>query len=117
VTVKDIIPRVSGSLALSTATNLARNVYLLAWAVTDIEIQMNAVERLQHYHDRIPCEDGMPPGEDGGYDDFQGWPESGEVDIDKAYLKYKTRNTAALDNITLHVKKGQKIGVIGRTGS
>ncbi|OAA66093.1 ABC transporter, transmembrane domain, type 1 [Cordyceps fumosorosea ARSEF 2679] len=49
LTVHGVFPHVSASLALGTATTLARNVYLLAWAATDLDIQLNSVERLQTY--------------------------------------------------------------------
>ncbi|KAJ3492703.1 hypothetical protein NLG97_g5201 [Lecanicillium saksenae] len=119
LTVHGVIPYVSASLALSTATTLARNLYLLAWAATDLEIQMNSVERLQIYHDGIPREDQGGPfaDEEEREDELESWPENNAIAIDTAYLKYKTRKTPALDKITLHISHGQKVGLVGRTGS
>lgn len=118
LTVYGVIPHVRASLALGTATTLARNIYLLAWAVTDLEIQLNSVERLQAYHDHIPKEDKeqirAPPDTESYYD--EAWPESHNIVIKDAYLKYRTRPTAALDDVSLSIDQGQKIGLIGRTG-
>lgn len=119
LTVHGIIPHVSASLALGTATTLARNVYLLAWAATDLEIQLNSVERLQIYHEGIPREDQKGPwaDEEEREDELENWPENNTIDIKNAYLKYKTRKTPALDNVTLNVGQGQKVGLVGRTGT
>ncbi|XWW96772.1 hypothetical protein V2A60_004752 [Cordyceps javanica] len=119
LTVHGVVPHVSASLALGTATTLARNVYLLAWAATDLEIQLNSVERLQIYHDGIPREDRRNPraDEDGQEPELERWPENNAIHIDKAHLKYKTRKTPALDNVNLKISQGQKVGLVGRTGS
>ncbi|OAQ95919.1 hypothetical protein LLEC1_04564 [Akanthomyces lecanii] len=119
LTVHGIIPRISASLALGTATTLARNVYLLAWAATDLEIQLNSVERLQVYHEGIPREDKRDPWADEEEHDneLESWPENNIIDIQRAYLKYKTRKTPALDNVSLSISQGQKVGLVGRTGS
>lgn len=113
LTVHGVIPHVSASLALSTATTLASNVYLLAWAATDLEIQLNSVERLQIYYEGIPREDKSREEDESLVD----WPESNAIDVKDAYLKYKTRKTPALDKVTLKVSQGQKVGLIGRTGT
>lgn len=119
LTAYDFLPHGSASLALGTATTLARNVYLLAWAATDLEIQLNSVERLQIYHDGIPREDKTDAwfDEEQREADLQSWPDTNSIEVNKAYLKYKTRKTPALDNISLSIAPGQKIGLVGRTGS
>ncbi|KAJ6785291.1 hypothetical protein PWT90_01091 [Aphanocladium album] len=119
LTVHGVIPHVSASLALSTATTLANNVYLLAWAATDLEIQLNSVERLQIYHEGIPRENTKDSwaDEEEREDGLESWPENNSITIDEAYLKYRTRKTPAIDRISLQISHGQKIGLVGRTGS
>ncbi|KAM0738275.1 hypothetical protein ACQRIT_006012 [Beauveria bassiana] len=115
LTLNDIIPQVSASLALATATTLARQVYLLAWACTDLEIQLKAVERLQTYHARIPREGPEPdPSSTDGHDD--NGLSCTDIVIKDASLKYKTRKTPALDKVSLTFRSGEKVGLIGRTG-
>lgn len=115
LTLNGVVPQVSASLALATATTLARHVYLLAWACTDLEIQLNAVERLQLYHDRIPSE-GFESGSSYAERHDGGSLSSTDIEIRDGYLKYKTRKTPALDNISLTFRSGEKVGLIGRTG-
>lgn len=115
LTLTGVIPQVSASLALATATTLARQVYLLAWACTDLEIQLNAVERLQTYHDRMPREGPESGSLYTDRHDHNGF-SSTDIRIKDAYLKYKTRKTPALDNISLTFRGGEKVGLIGRTG-
>ncbi|KGQ04419.1 ABC transporter C family member 10 [Beauveria bassiana D1-5] len=115
LTLNGIIPQVSASLALATATTFARQVYLLAWACTDLEIQLNAVERLQTYHARIRREGPEPdPSSTDGHDD--NGLSCTDIVIKDASLKYKTRKTPALDKVSLTFRSGEKVGLIGRTG-
>ncbi|KAM3517041.1 hypothetical protein NHJ13051_009346 [Beauveria bassiana] len=116
LTLNGIIPQVSASLALATATTLARQVYLLAWACTDLEIHLNALERLQTYHARIRREGPEPdPSSTDGHDD--NGLSCTDIVIKDASLKYKTRKTPALDKVSLTFRSGEKVGLIGRTGS
>lgn len=118
LTVYGVIPHVRASLALGTATTLARNVYLLAWAATDLEIQLNSVERLQIYYEGLPREDKKDQWSDEEEQEhlLDGWPEGNTIHISKACLKYKSRKTPALDNISIKIGQGQKVGLVGRTG-
>lgn len=118
LTIYGVIPHISASLALGTATTLARNVYLLAWAATDLEIQLTSVDRLQIYHEDILREDklGLWLNEEERRSRLENWPENNNIDLKTAYLKYKTRKIPALDNVTLKISQGQKVGLVGRTG-
>ncbi|KAH8648547.1 P-loop containing nucleoside triphosphate hydrolase protein [Xylariales sp. PMI_506] len=97
-------------LALSNATGISRSVYLCAWAITELQIQMNSIERLKTYYHDIPKENfkeptALPPA------DFN------KIDFKNVSVLYARRTQPALDSVSLTVKKGERVGIIGRTGS
>jgi len=104
-----------GGLAVSLASTLTNNVYLMAWAVTDLEIQMNAIERLKTYHDHLPREGVAVDRVEQTV--TKSWPERGEVTLRDVTLRYPSRPTPALDRINLDIPGGQRVGIAGRTGS
>nr|CAI5818820.1 unnamed protein product [Callosobruchus analis] len=46
-----------------------------------------------------------------------GWPSQGHVMFEKVYLRYAPELDPVLKNLTIEVKPGEKIGVVGRTGA
>ncbi|OQD78129.1 hypothetical protein PENDEC_c001G07001 [Penicillium decumbens] len=44
------------------------------------------------------------------------WPDKGKIDIQDLSLRYPD-GTLALDNISMHIRPDEKIGICGRTGS
>jgi ATP-binding cassette, subfamily C (CFTR/MRP), member 1 len=45
------------------------------------------------------------------------WPVIGEVIFENVRMKYRPGANFALDGVSFHFKGGEKIGVVGRTGS
>lgn len=46
-----------------------------------------------------------------------GWPEQGWIEFRGAVLSYREGMPNALDGLSLVVRPGEKIGILGRTGS
>ena len=83
--------------------------------VARLEAQMNSVERVMFYSEHIE------PGAASrvlGDDDLAGetWPSAGEIVIKDATLKYRD-GPDVLKGISFSVKGGEKLGIVGRTGS
>jgi len=110
--VSGLLPAVQAGLALSTAIAFAKNVYLLLWAMIQVEVEMNSVERLQHYMFRIPAE--KEPEEVALH---YTWPDNGEIAFKDAVYKYRSQKDLALDHINLKIASGERIGLVGRTGT
>jgi ATP-binding cassette, subfamily C (CFTR/MRP), member 1 len=72
---------------------------------------MNSAERILHYANEIEQEapsqrpDHKPPPE---------WPQRGEIQIKDISLRYRPGLPIVLKGISLDVKGGEKIGIIGR---
>ncbi|KAG1733609.1 ABC protein [Suillus paluster] len=82
----------------------------------DVENYMNAVERLMQYvdEDTIPqeapheIEERKPPAQ---------WPEHGTVEFNDVKMAYRPGLPNVLKGISVKVRGGEKIGIVGRTGA
>jgi ATP-binding cassette, subfamily C (CFTR/MRP), member 1 len=45
------------------------------------------------------------------------WPEEGHMEFSGASLKYRPETEIVLNKLSFRVQKGEKIGVVGRTGA
>ncbi|KAK0469891.1 ABC transporter [Desarmillaria tabescens] len=80
----------------------------------EVENDMNSVERVVHYATEIEQEaphvlpDSKVP---------ESWPSVGHVELKDVVLSYRPGLPAVLKGITMTVKAGEKIGIVGRTGA
>lgn len=82
-------------------------------SVTELEGQMNSVERANYYIKNIPQEadieiKGTTP---------ESWPGKGEIEFENVELRYREELPLVLRGVNLMVRSGEKMGVVGRTGS
>ncbi|KAK7259335.1 hypothetical protein RIF29_24939 [Crotalaria pallida] len=103
------------NVGLSLSYGMSLNAVLF-WAVymsCFIENKMVSVERIKQFTN-IPSEpawnikDRLPPSN---------WPGQGNVDIKDLQVRYRPNTPLVLKGITLSITGGEKIGVVGRTGS
>lgn len=77
------------------------------------ENSFNAVERVGSYAD-VPPEapavipDHRPPPD---------WPSAGDVMFENVVMRYRRDLPPVLKGLSAHVKGGEKVGVVGRTGA
>ena len=77
----------------------------------EVENNMNSVERIVHYATEVEQEaaheipDKKPP---------QSWPANGEVELKDIVLNYRPELPPVLKGISMSVKAGEKIGIVGR---
>jgi ABC-type multidrug transport system fused ATPase/permease subunit len=80
----------------------------------ELENDMNSVERIIHYAEQIEQEaayeikDAKPPKE---------WPASGAIEINNMVMSYRPELPAVIKGISMNVRGGEKIGIVGRTGA
>lgn len=83
----------------------------------EIENNMNSVERMLHYVYSIEQE---PAHEVDRVDKglkARGWPHAGRVEFQSLTLSYRLGLAPALKDVTLDIKPGEKVGIVGRTGA
>uniref|UniRef100_A0A8C6U2W1 ATP-binding cassette, sub-family C (CFTR/MRP), member 10 n=1 Tax=Neogobius melanostomus TaxID=47308 RepID=A0A8C6U2W1_9GOBI len=99
-------------LSLSYALNITLLLAELISSFTQTEMQMVSVERTEEYCTELPTEPQghntqLPPG----------WPEQGWVEFRSVVLCYREGLPNALDGVSFVVRPGEKVGIVGRTGS
>ncbi|MBA0553688.1 hypothetical protein Golob_012843 [Gossypium lobatum] len=103
------------NVGLSLSYGLSLNGVLF-WAIflsCFVENRMVSVERIKQFSSIQPeaawhIEDRLPP---------PNWPTHGNVDLKDLQVRYRPNTPLVLKGITLSIKGGEKIGVVGRTGS
>ncbi|WVW86803.1 hypothetical protein I302_108858 [Kwoniella bestiolae CBS 10118] len=118
VTVSGIIMRESISAAtfgvvLTYTLNSTSALGRLVGSLTDAIISMNTVERVQHYTD-LPSE---APRQLPSDPLSATWPSEGKIDFKDVSMKYRPELPLVLRDVNFSVAPGEKIGIIGRTGS
>ena len=74
------------------------------------------MERLDFYATQLPSEAAETDAE-LGVSTEENWPSKGEVQFRELFLRYRPHLPDVLQGITVDIKGGEKIGVVGRTGS
>ncbi|EMD39557.1 hypothetical protein CERSUDRAFT_111872 [Gelatoporia subvermispora B] len=87
---------------------------ILWWirVLNELELSANSLERIYQYleieHEPKPAPDGIPPAY---------WPASGDLRVEHLYARYSPDGPAVLQDISFEVKAGERVGIVGRTGS
>lgn len=110
---RSVSPGLAG-LALSYALSVTSNLSGVITSFTETEKQMVAVERESHYINNIPKE---RENETLDTNIVNYWPNYGTVEFSNVSLRYREGLPLALENISFKIESGEKIGIVGRTGS
>lgn len=100
-------------LSLSYAISFSESALWIVRLYSDVEMNMNSVERLQEYLE-IEVE---PPSEIPETEPRSTWPEKGEIKVDNVSLRYSPELPRVIKNVTFDVEPNNKIGIVGRTGA
>nr|KAF6340857.1 ATP binding cassette subfamily C member 10 [Myotis myotis] len=106
-----LLPGLVG-LSLSYALSLTGLLSGLVSSFTQTETMLVSVERLEEYSCDLPQEPQGQPGQLG-----TGWLTQGRVEFQDVVLVYRPGLPNALDGVTFCVQPGEKLGIVGRTGS
>ncbi|KAM9666204.1 ATP-binding cassette sub-family C member 10 isoform 1-T2 [Trichechus inunguis] len=99
-------------LSLSYALSLTGLLSGLVSSFTQTEAMLVSVERLEEYSCDLPQEPQGHPLQLG-----IGWLTQGSVEFQDVVLAYRPGLPNALDRVTFRVQPGEKLGIVGRTGS
>ncbi|KZS96558.1 P-loop containing nucleoside triphosphate hydrolase protein, partial [Sistotremastrum niveocremeum HHB9708] len=104
----------SGNVGFTLVLMTGFSFQLLMWIrmYNEIEVQGNSLERIQDFlkidHEPPETEDGKPPAY---------WPASGELIVKDLSARYSADGPEVLKNINFHLKSGERMGIVGRTGA
>ena len=105
-----ISPSLTG-LVLSYILTVQQAFGWLVRQSAEVENDMNSVERILHYSHQIEQE---APHQLPDHKPLPEWPSSGQITLDNIVLRYRPGLPAVLKNLSLNIKGGEKIGVVGR---
>ncbi|KZT29601.1 ABC protein [Neolentinus lepideus HHB14362 ss-1] len=103
-------------LVLTYTTSLVQLCGMVTRQTAETENYMNSVERVVHYsrgdlieqeasHEKPDC---MPPSN---------WPSEGAIEFRNVKMSYRKGLPLVLKGISMKVRGGEKIGIVGRTGA
>ena len=100
-------------LVLAYSVRITGHLMWLVRNFTATEAAMNSVERVLHYGSAVPQEapsrmDSDPP---------LSWPTAGAIRVTDLCVRYRPGLPLVLKGLSFVVGAGEKIGVVGRTGS
>uniref|UniRef100_A0A8C9Z1K6 ATP-binding cassette, sub-family C (CFTR/MRP), member 10 n=1 Tax=Sander lucioperca TaxID=283035 RepID=A0A8C9Z1K6_SANLU len=99
-------------LSLSYALSITNLLCGLIFSFTQTEMQLVSVERTEEYSTGLPTE---PQHQNTQLS--PAWPEQGWLEFRGVVLVYRDGLPNALDGVSLVVRPGEKVGIVGRTGS
>ena len=91
-----------------------KHVRLIRFSCCEVNLitEVSSLERIQEYinieQEPKPTPEGVPPAY---------WPASGELVVENLSAKYSADGPEILHDLNFHIKSGERVGVVGRTGS
>ncbi|CAF3803663.1 unnamed protein product [Adineta steineri] len=113
VLMRDRLTAGIAGLTITYAMQITQSLNWLVRMTSDIETNIVSVERIDEYaklQSEAPWEipEKKPP---------TGWPTTGEIQIKNLSTRYRENLELVLKDLTVNIQPGEKIGIIGRTGS
>lgn len=100
---------------LSSAVVLTGVTQYALKLTTDFETQMVSVERVLEYAS-LEQESGSSQRQDS-FSPAKDWPTAGGLVFEHVFLRYSPEQELVLKDISVTVRAGEKVGVVGRTGA
>ncbi|KAK3327224.1 P-loop containing nucleoside triphosphate hydrolase protein [Cercophora scortea] len=101
-----------GGLVLSYILGIVQMIQFTVRQLAEVENGMNAVERLQYYGSELEEEAPLKTIEVR-----KSWPEKGEIIFNDVQMRYRAGLPLVLQGLNMHVRGGERIGIVGRTGA
>ncbi|XP_040898421.1 ATP-binding cassette sub-family C member 12 [Toxotes jaculatrix] len=108
-----ISPALKG-LAMSYTIQLTGMLQYVVRQSTEVEARFSSVERLLEYITSCKPEAARHRKEAQIPED---WPKSGAITFQDYKMRYRENTPIVLDGLSFHIKGGEKLGIVGRTGS
>ncbi|AEO64822.1 uncharacterized protein THITE_2142625 [Thermothielavioides terrestris NRRL 8126] len=123
VTNRFSVPPSIGGLVLSYVVSITQTLLLAVRQIADAQNNMNSVERIHHYTTSIPDENSpdsdtnTPPTVRPATGLAPTWPRHGAVTFNAVSMRYRPNLPLVLQNLTLSIAAGERLGIVGRTGA
>ncbi|CAG8981562.1 hypothetical protein HYALB_00013680 [Hymenoscyphus albidus] len=107
----NVSPSIAG-LVLSYILSIVQMIQFTVRQLAEVENGMNATERIHYYGTQLDEEAPLKT-----IDVRESWPEKGEIIFDNVQMRYRANLPLVLSGLTMHVRGGERIGIVGRTGA
>ncbi|KAI0283629.1 ABC transporter [Russula aff. rugulosa BPL654] len=101
-------------LALTFVLSIQQAFRWTVMQLTNVEDNINSVEHIVYYARDLEQE---PPHEIRERKPPALWPNRGELEIKDTFFKYRPELPLVLKGLSMTVKGGEKVGIVGRTGA
>ncbi|KAA8575269.1 hypothetical protein MFRU_002g01950 [Monilinia fructicola] len=102
----------TAGLVLSYILSIVQMIQFTVRQLAEVENGMNATERIHYYGTSLEEEAPLHTIEVR-----PSWPESGEIIFNDVQMRYRENLPLVLSGLSMHVRGGERIGVVGRTGA
>eukprot|EP00388_Colpodella_angusta_P023167 GDKJ01059170.1.p1 GENE.GDKJ01059170.1~~GDKJ01059170.1.p1 ORF type:complete len:1721 (-),score=424.47 GDKJ01059170.1:509-5671(-) len=110
----------AAGLALSYSLSVSQQLNWMVRMSCEIETNIVAVERVLEYSE-CPQEarHDTSPDQQPAYDAIKDnrWPVQGQIEIKNVSLRYAPELPRVLKNLTVSIRAGERVGLVGRTGA
>jgi ABC-type multidrug transport system fused ATPase/permease subunit len=107
--------------SLMNATGLSETILYLVRNMNELEVQLQSFHRVQEYVQLEPEEktEATPNEPPATYQDDPSsvWPQSGSIEFRNVTIRYDPDGTDVLKDVNLTFNAGERVAVVGRTGS
>jgi ABC-type multidrug transport system fused ATPase/permease subunit len=107
----DVSPSIGG-VVFSYVLGIVQLLPITVRQMTNVENDMNSVERLHQYSKSLEQEDFA-----GSDTIHASWPERGEIRFENVSMRYRPELPLVLKDLSIHIKAGERVGIVGRTGA
>ncbi|XP_065206378.1 multidrug resistance-associated protein 1-like [Planococcus citri] len=101
------------ALLIALALQMIRGIAYMSDVINEVEDGIIAVERISEYL-AYPQE---PDWDESSVSVSDTWPDKGEIIFHDYKLRYREGLDLVLKGISLTIKSGEKVGIVGRTGA
>lgn len=101
-------------VTLTYSLELSRYVQAIAKAASDVEQKFTSVERILEFSDLPQEAAAILPGDAAL---GKAWPQKGAIQFCGVTMRYRPNLEPAVNGLSFAVSGGEKLGVVGRTGS
>ncbi|RDW64705.1 hypothetical protein BP6252_10356 [Coleophoma cylindrospora] len=106
--------------SLTNAVGLSSTILSMVRNMNELEVELNSFQRVQEYtalKSEEQEEEELSPRTEPVVKPPASWPTTGEVKLDKFSASYGQDGPDVLKSISLTARPGERIGIVGRTGS
>lgn len=104
-------------LSISLALSITQSLNWSVRMASDLESQMVSVERISEYSSMDQEQPHFLPNTTDADLKERTWPQSGRVVFEHVNMRYRPGLPLVLQDVNISINAGERIGIVGRTGS